>query len=180
MELDYSGYRYWGQGRWKVHANWLVFMENGLECAHCPTVHPSFTKDYDIWPEWFERGRCVGHLYRRKDGGTPFRILNAFPNAMLWTDGTSALAAAVVPLGPETCEMVGDIWVAEDLTEAEARAAAGGIDELLKEDLEPMARQQAGARSAVIADGQLLPDRERGISRWHRLLAEAVLNDSSR
>ena len=174
LGLQLAGYRHLRRQTWSLDANWLCLVENGLECTHCPTVHPSYTREYGISPSWLEDGDCIGHIYDGKNGGDGFTILNAFPNSILWQDGTSAFSSAVVPYGPERCVLEGDIWVRESLDDAAAEAAALGIDEVVREDIAPVELQHIGAKLRGMVNGELFPEADRGVAHWHRRVAQRV------
>ena len=59
--IDFSRLRFHDRSEWEVAANWKAVVENYLECYHCPTAHPDFSKVIDVDPdsynltsdEWF-------------------------------------------------------------------------------------------------------------------------------
>ena len=48
--LDVGALRFHSHHEWPIEANWKVVMENFLECYHCPTAHPGFSKVIDVEP----------------------------------------------------------------------------------------------------------------------------------
>ena len=49
--LDIDAIRFHSHHEWPIEANWKVVMENFLECYHCPTAHPGFSKVIDVNPD---------------------------------------------------------------------------------------------------------------------------------
>ena len=49
--LDLSTLTFHSHHEWPIEANWKVALENYLECYHCPTAHPGFSKVIDVDPD---------------------------------------------------------------------------------------------------------------------------------
>src|SRR4051794_5963848 len=49
--LDLSTLAFHSHHEWPIDANWKVNLENYLECYHCPTAHPGFSKVIDVDPD---------------------------------------------------------------------------------------------------------------------------------
>ena len=49
--LDVDTIRFHSHHEWPIEANWKIVMENFLECYHCPTAHPGFSKVIDTNPD---------------------------------------------------------------------------------------------------------------------------------
>ena len=49
--LDLSTLVFHSHHEWPIDANWKVNLENYLECYHCPTAHPGFSKVIDVDPD---------------------------------------------------------------------------------------------------------------------------------
>ena len=49
--IDFDRLRYHDRSEWEVAANWKAVVENYLECYHCPTAHPDFSKVIDVDPD---------------------------------------------------------------------------------------------------------------------------------
>jgi len=56
--LDVDAIRFHSHHEWPIEANWKIVMENFLECYHCPTAHPGFSKLIDVNPDSY-RCRCT-------------------------------------------------------------------------------------------------------------------------
>ena len=49
--LDLSTLAFHSHHEVPIDANWKVALENYLECYHCPTAHPGFSKVIDVDPD---------------------------------------------------------------------------------------------------------------------------------
>ena len=49
--LDLDALRFHSHREWPIASNWKVAIENFLECYHCPTAHPGFSKVIDVAPD---------------------------------------------------------------------------------------------------------------------------------
>jgi phenylpropionate dioxygenase-like ring-hydroxylating dioxygenase large terminal subunit len=49
--LDVDAIRFHSHHEWPIEANWKIVIENFLECYHCPTAHPGFSKVIDTNPD---------------------------------------------------------------------------------------------------------------------------------
>jgi phenylpropionate dioxygenase-like ring-hydroxylating dioxygenase large terminal subunit len=48
--LDVGRHRFGFELDWTVHANWKVFLDNAIECYHCPTCHPELARVLEMDP----------------------------------------------------------------------------------------------------------------------------------
>jgi choline monooxygenase len=49
--LDVERHRFGFEIEWIVHANWKVFLDNAIECYHCPTCHPELARVLEMDPQ---------------------------------------------------------------------------------------------------------------------------------
>ena len=114
----------------EVRANWKIVIENYNECLHCPTIHPELVAVVPAYKKGsiFESGRSDGGV-TLADGRTavaddprlrlpllpglkpdddPASYYGAlvYPTMFLDVDGSSCLATAVLPTGPQSCRLV--------------------------------------------------------------------------
>ena len=78
--LDLAAIRFHSHHEWPIEANWKVVMENFLECYHCPTAHPGFSKVIDVSPDAY----CPPGRTR------PSRARSARPASALAGNGNAA------------------------------------------------------------------------------------------
>jgi choline monooxygenase len=48
--VDMAAHRYAFEFEWTVKANWKVFLDNAIECYHCPTCHPELSRVLEMDP----------------------------------------------------------------------------------------------------------------------------------
>jgi len=113
-----------------VQANWKIVIENYNECLHCPTVHPELVSVIPAYRKGtiFEDGRDDGGVtladgrtsvaldarlrlpllpgLKGEEGPQSYYGALVYPTMFLDVDGSSALATAVFPTGPQSCRLV--------------------------------------------------------------------------
>jgi phenylpropionate dioxygenase-like ring-hydroxylating dioxygenase large terminal subunit len=176
----------------EYEANWKVCVENFLECYHCAVAHPSLAKAIDVGRSAYvleEQPTFSSQYGPPKNGGGgvydasgevdrgqfhflfPGTVVNVMPGR-----GNLSIGP-VVPLAPERTYRVLDHffvpgteeqWIADFL---ELDDQVGAEDRVLVE------RVQAGMRAGMLDDGYLLPESERLIAHFERLLVEALASD---
>ena len=173
----------------EYEANWKVCVENYLECYHCAVAHPSFSKAIDVAPGVYtleEHPTFSSQYGPAKNGGGgvydaagevdrgqfhllfPGTTINVMPGRGNFSIGP------VVPIGAERTYRYLDYfflpgtdeeWIADYL---ELDNQVGAEDRVLVE------RVQVGLRSGVITEGALMPESERLIAHFERLLVDAL------
>jgi choline monooxygenase len=146
----------------EYEANWKVCVENYLECYHCAVAHPSFSKAIDVSPG----------AYTLEEHPTfslfPGTTINVMPGRGNFSIGP------VVPLGAERTYRFLDYfflpgtdeqWIADYL---QLDHQVGTEDRMLVE------RVQLGMRSGLVTEGALMPESERLIAHFERLLVDAL------
>jgi len=177
----------------EYEANWKVCVENFLECYHCAVAHPSFAKAIDVAAGAYaleEYPTFSSQFGPAKNGGGG--IYDAVGEVergqfhLLWPATTinvmpghgNLSIGPVVPLGAERTYRLLDYfflpgtneqWMADFL---ELDSQVGVEDRVLVE------RVQLGMRSGMIPSGALMPESERLIAHFERLLVEALGSDS--
>jgi choline monooxygenase len=179
---------------WEIAANWKAVVENYLECYHCPTAHPGFSKVIDVDPDayrlssgrWFSSqtaplraGAAAGN------GGAPYRPDGAVSLSQfhfVWPMFTANVlpgpsnfsAFAFVPLAVDRTLTLTDYFYGDDAGEeaiAELRAFSNQVgleDQALVESI------QRAAASGGLEDGRLLLSSEHLIRHFQRLVDEAL------
>jgi choline monooxygenase len=173
----------------EYEANWKVCVENFLECYHCAVAHPSFSKAIDVAPGVYtleEHPTFASQYGPAKNGGGgvydavgevergQFHLL--FPGTTINVmPGRGNLSIGpIVPRAAEGTYRFLDYfflpgtdkwWIADYL---ELDRQVGAEDRVLVE------RVQVGMRSGVITEGALMPESERLIAHFERLLLEAL------
>lgn len=170
-------------------ANWKVCCENYLECYHCRVAHPGLVEVLDVSPgaygldasRWFSTQ--VGPL--REDAAAGFdphgdvprgQFHFLFPNATInLAPGRQNLSIGpALPDGPERTTRFLDYFFAADVDEAWIAEYLAWDDQVGAEDAALVERVQRGLRSGLLDGGVLLPESERLIAHFDRLVVDAL------
>jgi phenylpropionate dioxygenase-like ring-hydroxylating dioxygenase large terminal subunit len=187
--LDYTGYRYYGRYTYEVPANWKVWVENGSECYHCPSIHTqsfsdAFVTKLNVY-EYVNQDRFLGQFTRynpraKQYRGMPpedqrqFRYVFLWPTTFLVQDDYVGFPGMIIPTGPESCRFISDMFVHPDAEEDLVAQWTEMWNRTLEEDTEAVGLQQPGLRSQMVPHGRLMPASESAISRFHRMVWEEV------
>ena len=159
-----------------IAANWK-FVFDGLECYHCPVIHPEAMKgsDYENRRGWHESIYSIhttpGHqssdevLFRyNEDSETENQLGYVFylwPNMMFMARrGEPNFAVAhIIPVELETCVTTIDhFYPNSPPTEENVRSMNGARDVIWPQDTLAMAQQQLGVHSMGYREGRLMVD----------------------
>ena len=167
-----------------VPANWKIVLENYNECLHCPTIHPELVAVVPAYRKGdiFESGRQDGGV-TLADGRTAivddprlrlpllpgFQGANGaegeaesyygamvYPTMFLDVDGSSCLATAVFPTGPQSCRLVTEyLFSAEALEDPDfdPSPVVAFNERVTQQDNEACARVQRGVTSRAFEHG---------------------------
>ncbi len=193
--LDLSTLRYHSGGEWAIEANWKVAMENFLECYHCPTAHPGFSKVIDVDPDAY--ALTVSPTFTSQIAPIKASALSGkakvpynpvgevkqsqyhhiFPNTTInISPGLANISLErYVPDGAGRTIEVTDYWFGKD-TQAEV------IDEFLvfdrqvgTEDIDLVVSVQAGLDSGAVPQGRLMRETEMLIADFQRRVRDAIV-----
>ncbi len=175
-------------------ANWKVCCENFLECYHCQVAHPAFSKVVDVSVDayvldasrWFStqvgpvRERRVGDLEPGAfDSRGPIergQFHFVWPNLTLnvMPGHPNLSIGPVLPSGPETTDRYLDYFVGPDVDPTWLEEMLAFDDQVGVEDVVLVERVQKGVRAAGSEHGFLLPESERLVAHFQRLLVDAL------
>lgn len=169
--------------------NWKVCVENFLECYHCALNHPSLSKAVDTSADNYRletrRWSSVQFGPPREGGGGVYDTMGVvaqgqfhllFPNTALNVmPGKGNLSIGpVLPRGPERTYRYLDYFFGPEVDETwladfwELDAVVGQEDRVLVE------RVQRGLGNGIVGSGRLMPESEKLIAHFQRLVAEAL------
>jgi Rieske 2Fe-2S family protein len=182
-----------------VQANWKIVIENYNECLHCPTVHPELVSVVPAYRKGsiFEADREDGGVtladgrtsitldprlrlpllpgLKGQDGPAAYFGALVYPTMFLDVDGSSALATAVFPTGPQRCRLVTEYLFSPEAFEDPEFDPQPVIDfnELVtRQDNEACERVQRGVRSRMFEHG-VFPAKDA----WVHLFDQRYLRD---
>lgn len=186
--LDLAGYRHYGRYTYEVPANWKVWVENGSECYHCPTVHKdsfsdAFVTSLDVY-EYVDGARTLGQFTRYqpraktyprepREHDRQFRYIYLWPSTFLVQDDFVGFPGVIIPTGPESCRFIADMYVHPDCDEETVAHWTEMWNQTLLEDTDVVGLQQPGLRSQMVPHGRLMPASESAIARFHRMVWES-------
>jgi Rieske 2Fe-2S family protein len=169
-----------------VQANWKIVLENYNECLHCPTIHPELVAVVPAYKKGdiFESGREDGGVtladgrtavvtdprlllpllpgFKGKGDASAYFGAMIYPTMFLDVDGSTALATAVFPTGPQSCRLVTEyLFNPEALEEPEFDPTpVVEFNELVtRQDNEACERVQRGVTSRTFDHG-VFPEKD--------------------
>ncbi len=187
--LDLDGLRFLRRSESSYRANWKVCCENFLECYHCQVAHPGFSKVVDVsvdayvldearlystqlgpvrekWSGDFDpRGPVERGQFHFLWPNVTINVMPGFPNLSI---------GPVVPTGPETTDRFLDYFVGPDVDEGWLEEMLAFDDQVGAEDTVLVERVQKGLGGAWLEHGHLLPESERLIAHFQRLLVDSL------
>ncbi|HYX88904.1 MAG TPA: aromatic ring-hydroxylating dioxygenase subunit alpha [Gaiellaceae bacterium] len=183
-ELDVESLRFLRRAPFELACNWKVAVENYLECYHCPVAHPGFSAVVDVSPQAYRletHGRSssqFGPLRPGRAGGDvrtgQFHWLWPVTKLYVMPGPPNLAAGALAPVGPERTTGFLDYFFAEDVAEAEVEELLAFDDQVGREDRVLVESVQEGVRAGLLDEGRLLPESERLLAHFQRLVREAL------
>jgi phenylpropionate dioxygenase-like ring-hydroxylating dioxygenase large terminal subunit len=191
--IDLGALRHHSRSEWPVAANWKAIVENYLECYHCPTAHPGFSKLIDVDPdeyrldsgEWYSSQ--VGHV-RGSAGGNgdaPYSLDGGSREAhfhYVWPAFTINVLPGpanmttffFVPIDADTTMTLADSFYGDGVAEADIAAMTEFGNQVGLEDQALVESIQRAARSGGLEEGRLLLESEHLIQHFQRLVERAL------
>lgn len=172
LNADLRNYEYATRFEYSMDCNWKVYLENALECYHCPTLHrSSFGKTYDGGPDryrvrnWEDTSWQTSPIKWVPADVDPetlkgFRFAFLFPGSFYAVDDYVGFIGAVYPTGPETCFAYVDMYTNPDGDDEIAKQWLDMWDRTLIEDKQATDLQQIGYRSGRVPNARLMLDSE--------------------
>jgi choline monooxygenase len=194
--LDLDALRFHSHHEWPIAANWKVVMENFLECYHCPTAHPGFSKVVDVSPDSYRlqahatfssqvgpiresalagngkaayvpHGEVMQAQYHFLFPSTTLNIAPGIPNISLERYNPDGLR--------RTLEVT-DYYFGTDVEDAEIAELVAWDRQVAEEDVALVQSVQRGLESGAVSQGRLMPQSERLIADFQRRVHDCVLD----
>ena len=188
--LDLATLRYHSHHTWPIEANWKVALENYLECYHCPTAHPGFSKVIDVDPDAY--GLSVSPTFSSQIGPIRASALTGANNApylpvgevtqsqyhFLFPNTTINIAPGPanismerwVPDGTGRTIEVTDYWFGADVPAEIVQEILDFDDQVGREDTDLVVSVQAGLNSGTVPQGRLMRESEQLLADFQRRL----------
>ena len=191
--IDLATLHHHSRSEWEIAANWKAIVENYLECYHCPTAHPDFSKLIDVAPDEYERSSGewdssqVGHGRDSPsgNGGAPYSLDGGSREAhfhYVWPTFTINVLPGppnmttffFVPIDADRTMTLADSFYAEGVAEADIAAMVEFGNQVGLEDQALVESIQRAARSGGLSKGRLLLESEHLIQHFQRLVERAL------
>jgi choline monooxygenase len=189
IELDRLVYH--GREEAEIAANWKAVVENYLECYHCTTSHPGFSKvinvDHGSYELSADRWRSsqvapLRETIRTGAGYHPSGPVTVSQFHYVWPMFTANVLPgpanfstfSFVPLSPGRTLTISDSFFAPDATAEQIADLRAFGNQVFEEDRLLVESIQVAAESGGLEEGQLLLASEHLIQHFQRLVEEAL------
>ena len=171
--------------------NWKTYVENSLECYHCPIAHPTFSQMVDVRPDvytlrtydWFSeqtsRRRQPDNGTETDRNGESFQFYYLWPNLFLGTaTGVSSYAVhRIVPLDVDHSRLTLEYYFAAEIDDATVEEQVEFNTITLNEDRALVESVQTGLSSGAIGSGRLMLGSELLLQHFQQLVARALSDE---
>ena len=195
--LDLAAVRFHSHHEWPIEANWKVVMENFLECYHCPTAHPGFSKVIDVSPDAYTlqvhptfssqigsarpagfagnggagllpRGDLAQSQYHFLFPSTTLNIAPGIPNISLERYNPDGLGRTIE---------VTDYYFGTNVSDTEIDELMAWDNQVAEEDVSLVQSVQRGLESGAVPQGRLMSGSEQLIADFQRRVHDALASD---
>ncbi len=194
--LDVGAIRFHSHHEWPIEANWKIVLENFLECYHCPTAHPGFSKVIDVSPDayalsvhaTFSSQVGPGPRSRRSPGNgkaayTPRGDVVQAQYHFLFPSTTINIAPGIPnvsmerynPDGLRRTIEVTDYYFGADVSDEEIDELVAWDTQVAEEDVSLVQSVQRGLESAMVPQGRLMSPSEQLIADFQRRVHDALI-----
>ncbi|MBA3336664.1 MAG: aromatic ring-hydroxylating dioxygenase subunit alpha [Chloroflexia bacterium] len=183
-DLDSLTMRY--RQEYLLAANWKVFVENSIECYHCPVAHPGFSELIDVAPDSYQLIAEPGYVQHRgwlranaERGGRPdFLFSYFFPGTMLSMPPGRLNLTLVRPIDSERTLVVTEFYFEGEISEEEVQEQVGFTNHTKGEDQALVESVQRGLRSGMLPQGRFLLNSEKLLQHIDRMVLTALEEDT--
>ena len=193
--LDLDAIRFHSHHEWPIEANWKVVMENFLECYHCPTAHPGFSKVIDVSPDAYALqthatfSSQIGPVRQSALAGngkaayTPLGDVVQAQYHFLFPSTTLNVAPGIPNISMErynpdglrrTIEVT-DYYFGADASDEEIAELIAWDTQVAEEDVSLVQSVQRGLESGAVPQGRLMSTSEQLIADFQRRVHDALI-----
>lgn len=189
-DVPLEGCTFQARRRYDLHCNWKTYVDNALECYHCPIAHPGLSARVDVRPDayrlechkWFSvqlSRRRAGEGSVAADGPYDFQFYYLWPNTFLGTaTGAGSYAVhRVDPVDLDHCRLTVEYYFAPDADAARVHEEIEFNDATLHEDTSLVESVQRGLRSRALPHGTLLGASEHLVAHFQALVTRALTHE---
>lgn len=168
LNADLAKYEFRQRYTYSVACNWKIWIENAIECYHCPALHrTTFAKAYALRVGEYRSTSTLDTMYYTAPirwappGVDPatlsgMRFVFLYPNCFFSVDEYVGFISTVVPTGPETCEAIVDVYANPSADVSMTEQWMAMLDETLAEDVQATELVQLGYRSGRIPNARFM------------------------
>ena len=192
--LDLETLRFHSHHEWPIEANWKVALENFLECYHCPTAHPGFSKVVDVAPDAYRLAvhptfssqvaavRASALAGNGKVSYVPQGEVSQAQYHFLFPGTTVNIAPGIanvslerwIPDGPRHTVEVTDYFFGPDGTDERIEELMAWDGQVAEEDVSLVESVQRGLDSGAVPQGRLMGESEQLIADFQRRVRDAL------
>ena len=185
--------RFHSHHEWPVESNWKVALENFLECYHCPTAHPGFSKVIDVAPDAYRLrvhptfSSQVGAVRPAALAGngaayTPRGEVTQAQYHFLFPATTINIAPGIanlsierwIPDGTKRTIEVTDYFFGPGIPDGEIDELLAWDTQVAEEDVALVEAVQRGLGSRMVEQGRLMTASEQLIADFQRRVRDAL------
>ncbi len=179
--------RVWGKQR-VIKGNWKAFVDNYLECDHCPIAHPSFVatldmsqykviacENYSVQGTVVKPDKKYGSVELNKAEFQGGRFYWLWPNLMvtIYPGSGNMSVIQMIPIDHETTLGVYHVFFRDENLTQEEQDLLKFMEQVRDEDIELVELAQIGFRSKAFKRGVLSPT-ENGVLQFHEMIQEVL------
>ena len=196
--LDVGAIRFHSHHEWPIEANWKIVLENFLECYHCPTAHPGFSKIIDVSPDSYllqvhpTFSSQIGPVRASalaENGNAPYSPLGAVSQSQyhfLFPSTTVNIAPGIpnvsmeryMPDGVGRTIEVTDYYFGVDASTEEIDELMVWDNQVAEEDVSLVQSVQRGLESGAVPQGRLMGASEQLIADFQRRVYESLTSQA--
>ncbi|MEP9362787.1 aromatic ring-hydroxylating dioxygenase subunit alpha [Nocardioides sp. CN2-186] len=190
LAFDDNDYVYQGVTSMDIDGNWKAWCENANECYHCPTIHAeSFDAEFKSLKDREVRvtANLVGAVNGYRESGTVLarhgmnptfgeRYVFLHPGSFFSKDDYHIFAGYTLPVAVDKSRFVSHTWARKNLEPAFALDWGNMWERTMAEDAEAVRLQNFGLRSGTLMRGQLSPEADQMILKFHELVVRSYAN----
>ncbi|GMA59944.1 Rieske 2Fe-2S domain-containing protein [Alicyclobacillus fastidiosus] len=163
-----------------IKCNWKTFIDNYLECDHCPIAHPSFVATLDMTKyQIINADKCNIQGSQVKASRQDFndaevqegRFYWLWPNVMftIYPGPGNFRSIQMIPVDHETTLGIYSVYVHGEEPTEEQKQLIAFAKQVADEDVDIVELQQIGLGSSAFKQGLLSPT-EHGLRHFHNLV----------
>ncbi|TCP21276.1 phenylpropionate dioxygenase-like ring-hydroxylating dioxygenase large terminal subunit [Scopulibacillus darangshiensis] len=173
-----------------IKSNWKAFIDNFLECDHCPIAHPGFAATLDLSKYHIVNGESCNiqgsSIKDKKGSGTidldlksaevqEGRFYWLWPNFMVtvYPGPGNISTIQMVPVDHETTLGIYTFYLIGDEPTKEQKILMDFAEQVRIEDVELVEMEQVGFKSRAFEHGIVSPT-EHGVYHFHQMLRQAL------